>query len=149
MKTSNMKQLLKLNDIPKHQVHQVPEGYFDRLPMRIMARTAAQEPVADTLWLAQLGQPLRLALAPLLLLFVFVGIYLFGIQQAPQPQNVTIASLSSTEIVNYLDMYTNVETADLEEHLVADPSLTADFLNVSSVAAEEELYYYQLDDIDY
>ncbi|MCJ8164645.1 hypothetical protein MKJ04_07290 [Pontibacter sp. E15-1] len=145
-----MKKHLKLSDIPKHNIHRVPDGYFDRLPRRIMERTAMQEEVAGIpAWLAHLSRPLRFAVAPLLLLFVFVGAYLFGTQQASQQMDFSIAALTNTEIMDYLDLYAQVETSDMEEFVDLNQNLTAEFLNVSPSAAEEELYYYQLDDLDY
>ena len=145
----NMKKDFKLSDIPRHNVHRVPEEYFDRLPMRIMERTAVQEHMAATPWLALLWRPLRYAVAPLLLLFLFVGAFLFSMQQVPQQETLTVATLSDEEIVNYLSTYAQMETADLEEYLAADQSLASDFLNVSAMTAEEELQYYPFDDLDY
>lgn len=147
-----MKRHLKLDEIPKRQLHQVPDGYFDRLPMRIMERTASRQPKAapgTPAWLWQQWRPLQLALAPVLLLVLFIGVYFLGMQQAPQQETVPVALLSKDEMVEYLDLYANLEFSDLEEHLEADQLLAADFLNISPTTAEEELYYYQLDDIDY
>lgn len=146
-----MKKDIKLSDIPKHNVHQVPEGYFDRLPMRIMERTAAREQITAAAWYAQLWRPVRYAVAPLILLLLFVGIYFFNLQQEQQQrqQAVTIASLSNDEIINYLDIYAQVDASDFEEYSVADQELAVDFFNVSSNTAEEELEYYQLHNLDY
>ncbi|MFD3003132.1 hypothetical protein ACFS7Z_22405 [Pontibacter toksunensis] len=145
-----MKKDLRLNDIPKHNVHQVPDGYFDRLPTRIMERTAGREQVADTPWYAQLWRPVRYAVVPLVLLLLLMGVYFFNIQQeqAQQPI-VTVASLSDDEIINYLDVYAEVDASDFEEYSIADQELAVDFLNVSSNTAEEELEYYQLHNLDY
>ncbi|WP_237144770.1 hypothetical protein [Pontibacter pamirensis] len=139
---------MKLSDIPKRNVHQVPEKYFDRLPMQIMERTAAREQVTaarSTPW----WQPVRYAIAPLILLLLFVGVYFFSMQQEQQVLPVNIASLTNDEIMNYLNTYAQVETADFEEYSVADQELTAEFLNVSATTAEEELEYYRINDIDY
>lgn len=144
-----MKKGIKLSDIAKNNVYQVPEGYFERLPMHIMARTAAQERIAASPWQEQLWLPVRFALAPLLLLLLFAGVYFFGGQQAPHRDRFHMAALSDQEIVDYLDADAQVETMDLEEHLTADLSLASDFLNVSSITAEEELEYYTLNDLDY
>lgn len=145
-----MRKDMKLSDIPKRNVHQVPDGYFDRLPMQIMERTAAREQVTAAGWSTPWWQPVRYAVAPLILLLLFVGIYFFNIQQNQQQEMATtVASLSDEEIMNYLDTYAQVETADFEEHSVADQELAAEFLNVSSTTAEEELEYYKINDIDY
>ncbi|MDX5419960.1 MAG: hypothetical protein LPK09_12150, partial [Hymenobacteraceae bacterium] len=64
-----MKKDIKLSDIPKHSVYQVPEKYFDRLPMQIMERTAGAG-YTQAPWYAAAWKPLRLALAPLVVLLV-------------------------------------------------------------------------------
>ena len=142
-----MKKDIRLSDIPKRNVHQVPEDYFDRLPARIMERTASREHITATAWYATLWRPVRYAMAPLILLLLFVGTYYFNMQQESMAP-VTVASLSDEAIVNYLNTYARVETLDLEEHLAADQELASDFLNVSATAAEEELEYYKLNDLD-
>ena len=139
---------MKLNDIPKRQPYQAPEGYFDRLPMRIMERTAAPEAVAPAPWYEQLWHPVRYAVAPLLLLLVFVGVYFLNIQQTEQAP-AAVAALSDAEIIHYLDTYAQVDAADFENHAIADKAFAAEFLNVSSKTAEEELEYYQLNNLDY
>jgi hypothetical protein len=144
-----MKKEIRLNEIPKRNVHQVPEGYFDRLPMRIMERTAAREQVTAASWLTQLWRPARFALAPLILLFLFIGAYFFTLRQEPASAGVSVASLTEEEIMDYLSSYAQVESADLEEYSIADQELVAVFLNVNATAAEEELEYYELDNIDY
>lgn len=147
-----MKKDIKLSDIPKHNVHQVPEGYFDRLPMRIMERTAAREQVTTDTWYEQLWRPARYAVAPLILLLLFMGIYFFNLQQEQQQVQqaaVTVSSLSDDEIITYLDVYAQVDASDFEEYSIADQELAVDFLNVSSTTAEEELEYYQLHNLDY
>ncbi|WP_114779431.1 hypothetical protein [Botryobacter ruber] len=144
---------MKLNDIPKHNIYKVPEGYFDSLPMRVMEQTAAKgagasaAPRFSSFW-----QPVRLVLAPLVLLLVFVGVFLFSndvVQQQPQPEYVALGTLPEAEIVDYLDSYARLETSDFDEVSLSDQELTAEFLNISSEAAEEELEYYQLNKLIY
>ncbi|HEY4651222.1 MAG TPA: hypothetical protein VIG72_07395 [Pontibacter sp.] len=138
----------KLSDLPKHNVYQVPEDYFDRLPTRIMERTAA---APQTHWLpAQVWQSLRIAVAPLMLLLLFVGVFYFGTESQPEPHTFNLARVPDTEIVNYLTAYSTVESADLAElNKLQKQELTAEFLNVSAADAEEELEYYHLNDTDY
>lgn len=137
-----------LSDLPKRNVYQVPEDYFDRLPMRIMERTVTAPQQA---WLpAQVWQQLHVAMAPLMLLVLFVGVFYFGLASRPEQQSLHMAAVTDTEIVNYLTAYSTVESADLAElNTLQEQELTSDFLNVSSAAAEEELEYYHLRDTDY
>jgi hypothetical protein len=126
----------------------VPEDYFDRLPMRIMERTTA---APQQQWLpSQVWQNLRVAIAPLILLLLFVGVFYFSLKSQPEQQALQMATVSDTEIVNYLTAYSTVESADLADlNTLQEQELTSEFLNVSSAAAEEELEYYHLRDTDY
>lgn len=141
---------IKLSDIPKRNVYEVPENYFDRLPTQIMARTAAAGYDAPAPWYAALQKPLRLALAPLVLLLVMSVVYLATLSQQSDRQVIHLATVSDTDIVNYLSTYAVLESTDFADlHSLKAQELPAEFLNVSPKAAEEELEYYQLDTIDY
>ncbi|MBC5775101.1 hypothetical protein H8S95_13570 [Pontibacter sp. KCTC 32443] len=137
-----------LSDLPKRNVYQVPEDYFDRLPMRIMERTAA---TPQQQWLSvQIWQSLRVAVAPLVMLLLFVGVFYFSSESVPEQQALNLATVPDTEIVDYLSTYATVESADLAElNTLQQQELTSEFLNVSAATAEEELEYYHLRDTDY
>jgi len=147
---TKMNKDFKLSDLPKRNMYQVPEAYFNRLPTRIMARTAAAETLQPA-WQQSLWRPLRLTLAPLVLLLVFVGVFYLNISDRPTPAPADFASLAEVEIMDYLTSNdTQLETADFAElNSLADQELTADFLNVSQKAAEDELVYYRINDEDY
>lgn len=142
-----MKKDFKLSDIPKRNPYQVPEGYFDRLPMQIMERrgTEVQHGWQQVWW-----RPLRMALAPLVLLLLFVGVYVANQPEQPAAPMVNLASVSDSDIVDYLSTYATLDATDFAElNTLQEHELPAEFLNVSATAAEEELEYYTLDDIDY
>ncbi|MER2997036.1 hypothetical protein [Pontibacter populi] len=145
---NNKPKNITLSELPKHNVYQVPEDYFDRLPTRIMERTAAS-PKQD--WLpAQLWQNLRVAMAPIILLAMFVGVFYFTLNSQPDKQAMNMAVVTDTEIVDYLTANATLESADFADlNTIQHQELTADVLNVSSLAAEEELEYYHLRDTDY
>lgn len=146
---TKMKKDIKLNDIPRHNVYQVPEKYFDRLPMQIMERTAGAG-YTPAPWYAAAWKPLRLALAPLVLLLVVGVIYFANLKDQTEQQVINLATVTDTDIVDYLSTYAVLESADLAEFTsLSDREMTAEFLNVSPKAAEEELEYYQLDTIEY
>jgi hypothetical protein len=141
---------IKLSDIPKRNVYEVPEKYFDRLPAQIMARTAAAGYDAPAPWYAALRKPLRLALAPLVLLLVVGVVYFANLNQRAERQVINLATVSDTEIVNYLSTYAVLESTDFADlRSLEQQELAVEFLNISPKAAEEELEYYQLDTIDY
>ncbi|NDK56274.1 hypothetical protein [Pontibacter fetidus] len=145
---NNKHKNITLNDLPKHNVYQVPEDYFDRLPMRIMERTAT-EPQQQ--WLpVKLWQQLQIAIAPFVLLLLFVGVFYVSLKSQPEQQAINLAAVNDSEIVDYLSAYATLESADLAElNAIQQQELPSEFLNVSSKAAEEELEYYHLRDTDY
>jgi hypothetical protein len=141
----------KLEELPKHNIYQVPEGYFDRLPMRVMERTAGAEKAGST-WQPVLWRNLRLAIAPMILLLVFAGVYYFSADQPvpSTPANYALGSLAEQEIVDYLTYSTELETADFAGiNVISKQDLTAEYLNVSAATAEEELEYYHIKNLDY
>lgn len=143
-----MKKDIKLNDIPKRNIYEVPEKYFDRLPAQIMARTAGAG-YAPAPWYAAAWKPLRLALAPLVLLLVIGVVYFTQLNKQPNHE-LNLATVSDDDIMNYLSTYAVLESADFAElPSVSEQELTVEFLNVSPKAAQEELEYYQFDTIDY
>ncbi|MCC9165752.1 hypothetical protein [Pontibacter harenae] len=146
---ADMKKEFELEGMPRQNVYQVPDGYFDRLPMHIMERTAAKQ-APESVLQPHLWKMMRPLFAPLVLLLVFAGVYFFNVASEPQPPVANFASLHEAEIMDYLDDHAKLETADFAELTsFAGPELAAEFLNVSSIAAEEELEYYRLDDLTY
>ncbi|WP_230407060.1 hypothetical protein [Pontibacter cellulosilyticus] len=141
---NRMKEDFKLDNLPKHNIYQVPEQYFDRLPMRVMERTAGAERQVPA-WQQSLWAPLRTAIAPLVLLLVFVGAFIVTLQQQKQDEQYALQPLAEEEILDYLSYNEDLETADFAElSSMSKQDFTEDFLNISSVAAEEELEYYHI-----
>ncbi|MCC9134929.1 hypothetical protein ACFSKU_19480 [Pontibacter silvestris] len=142
-----MKEDFKLNDIPKRNVYKVPENYFDRLPMRVMEQTAAQEEATVSINSAKWWRLGRIAIAPLMLLLLFVCVYFYNNnREAEQKDTFAIQQIPAQDIVEYLDTYATLEAADFENLSVSHKGLAAEFLNVSPTSAEEELEYYTLDE---
>ena len=88
----------KLDDIPKKNPFEAPEGYFDRLPGIIQARVAEvkQEPQ----WIPYLRVSLRYALPALL-----IGVATFFFVRDPQVRSAEelIASVDSANLIAYLE----------------------------------------------
>ncbi|SIT93463.1 hypothetical protein SAMN05444128_2991 [Pontibacter indicus] len=146
---NNMKNDFKLSDLPKHNIYEVPDKYFDRLPAQIMERTAGAG-YSPAPWYAPAWKPLRLALAPLVLLLVAGIVYFSQMRQEQEKSAVILATVGDEAIVNYLSTFAVLESSDFAElPSLSSPDMTAEFLNVSPKAAEEELEYYQLEMTDY
>jgi hypothetical protein len=144
-----MKEDFKLSDIPKRNIYEVPERYFDRLPAQIMERTASSG-YSTAPWYAAVLKPMRLALVPLLLLLVVGVVYFTQLNSHTEDHTLNLASMADEDIMNYLSTYAVLESGDFAEFTsISEREMTADFLNVSPATAEAELEYYQLNTIDY
>ncbi|WP_299820776.1 hypothetical protein [uncultured Pontibacter sp.] len=145
---NKMKEDFKLDSLPKHNVYQVPEHYFDRLPTRVMERTTAAEKHIPA-WQQGLWVSLRAVAAPLVLLLVFVGVFFFNVQDQDKDEFAAVQPLAEQEILDYLHYNEDLETADFAElSYLTKQEFTSDFLNISSTAAEAELEYYHIRNIE-
>lgn len=88
----------KLEDIPRKDVFETPEGYFDRLPSLIQARVAAGR--KESPWSIYLGYSLRYAL-PLMAIGFAIIFYLRT--PATGSAEEFLATVDSANLVAYLE----------------------------------------------
>ena len=88
----------KLEDIPRKDVFETPEGYFDRLPSLIQARVEAGR--GESLWSIYFGYSLRFAL-PVLAMGLAVIFYLRT--PAAGSAEEFLATVDSANLVAYLE----------------------------------------------
>jgi hypothetical protein len=150
---------MKLDDLPKKNIYQVPDRYFDQLPGVVMARVrekeAANNPVTiSTFW----RQPLlRVALASLALVLTFFIIFSTNSNQSNSSQSnsssgseVLLSSVSEKDAVEYLMTSDRLETQDLTILALTDEDMSHEFIQVSqeeilqAVENEDlgEIYFY-------
>jgi len=86
----------KLDDIPKKNIFDVPEGYFDRLPMKIQARLEKPEKTQST---AVWSLSLRYALPALVVIFALV----YFIQPKSLEPEELLASIPDEHLMAFLD----------------------------------------------
>jgi hypothetical protein len=99
----------KLEDIPKTNIYEVPEGYFDRLPGIIQSRVAQEKPAS--IWTPVWRVSLRYAL-PVLVIAAAAFWYLApATNQSPED---ILASVESSQLVAYLSD-SDVSSEDLLE----------------------------------
>ncbi|HNV28556.1 MAG TPA: hypothetical protein PKJ83_05445 [Cyclobacteriaceae bacterium] len=84
----------KLEDIPKKNIFEVPEGYFEKLPGIIQSRVAKPDP---TPWFAPTW---KFALP--ILAFIAVGIIWFTSQTGDSIEQ-QLASIQTEQLIAYLD----------------------------------------------
>jgi hypothetical protein len=112
----------KLDDIPKENIFEVPDGYFDRLPMKIQARIESAKPAqAVAYW------RLALRVAVPALVIVFAAAYFLNPKTKSDTGEI-LASITSENLVAYLDESEVTETEILEA--LALDEIDADSLNL-------------------
>ena len=104
----------KLEDIPKKNVFEVPDGYFDRLPGIIQTRISVSRP--SPVGILSWSKALRYALPVILLM----GAGIFWYQNNPGSNSSKVnvqselAAIQSDQLVAYLDDH-ELTTEDLVE----------------------------------
>lgn len=118
----------KLEDIPKKNIFQVPEGYFDELPGRVQARIPAGNVNRATSW--SWTTALRYALPSLVAVALFAGWWLKN--DAPEEDaEAILASIETEQLAAYLEEY----------ELIGDDLILYDELTEEDAAAiEDEVY---------
>lgn len=119
-----------LENIPKKNIFDVPDGYFDKLPSKIQARIGAKNPKVETK--PYFRYALQYAL-PVVLLVVVAAIFIF------KPKNNSVedmlASVSTEQLVAYLD---EVDMNALStEELIESFEFDAETIE----AIEQEVYF--------
>src|ERR1043165_9759542 len=87
----------KLDDIPKKNIYEVPEGYFDQLALKIQARTEVISPTRPVnRWALALRYALPIVVIAVALVFIFKP-------KSAQNTEQLLASIPSEHLVAYLD----------------------------------------------
>src|SRR5579859_2351679 len=86
----------KLDDIPKNNIFEVPEGYFDRLPMKIQARLEKPGRTASaSVWRFSLRYALPVVVV------VFTSVY-FLRPKSLEPEEL-LAGIADEHLIAFLD----------------------------------------------
>ena len=123
----------KLEDIPKKQIFEVPEGYFEKLPGIIQSRVARPERQVAL----RFKTALQLAL-PAFLIAMAVAFWINRPDQGATPENM-LASVETNDLIAYL------EEADLTTEELLD-YVELDAADVDQI--EESVYDFGLNDTE-
>jgi hypothetical protein len=104
----------KLEDISKQNIFEVPEGYFDKLPVQIQSRIATSE---RSYWL---GPSLKLAL-PLAALIV-VGFFWWNSATEPSIED-QLSKISVDQLIVYSDNNDFILELDEDEEVLSEEEL--------------------------
>jgi hypothetical protein len=125
---------MKLEDLPKKEIFDVPEGYFEKLPGVIQARIAERK--QQTTSRPVLRYAFQYAL-PLVIIGAIGFIWFEKSSSKPSSIEVTLAEIQTEDLITYLDD-TDMSTDELLEHASLDAA------DVEEI--EHEVYSLDLDD---
>jgi hypothetical protein len=111
----------KLEDIPKRNIFEVPDAYFDQLPLKIQAKVESTQP--STSVIPAFGLVFRYAFPVIL---VGIAAYLFW-PTSKGNQDDLLASVSTESLISFLNE-TDLSTEDLIDLAKLDET-EADSLN--------------------
>ncbi len=116
----------KLEEIPKKNVFEMPDGYFDRLPGIIQSRISETEPIGAVFFSWRVT--LRYAVPILVMLTLGIGWY--ESQQMSSNGNIRLqlAAIRPSELAAYLEEH-DVATEDLVETASWSPDDLSDLEN--------------------
>jgi hypothetical protein len=123
----------KLEDLPKKEIFNVPEGYFDKLPGVIQSRIAAEK------------KPEAVGSFPMALRFtipmVVIGLAVFWFSRASQTDSVEtmLTNIQTADLVAYLED-TDLSTEELLESVRLDQG--------DAEEIENQVYDFNLDDAE-
>lgn len=123
---------MKLEDLPKKQVFNAPDGYFDNLPQRIQQRIAESTP-RRTAWYFQY----KLQYALPVIMLTILGIWMMPESKNSSDIEAMLASVETQEILNYLDQ------SDLTTEELLQDGL---FSNEDAESIESEVYQLEVED---
>jgi hypothetical protein len=138
---------MKLSDIPKKNIYQEPDDYFDRLPGVMMTRVHQQQLAYKWLPAAWAHfQWLKTAMAGLALALVLIFIFLLNIPNT-QDSNDLFAAVSKNEAMEYLVNSEQLDVSDLTVLSQTDRDLTHEFIQASEEDILNAVEFSELDEI--
>lgn len=128
----------KLDDIPRKNIFEVPDGYFDKLPGIIQSRVASRDKQSRPVF----GFALRLAVPLMLVMFIAAVVWLYQPGTDVNPENI-LASVQTEDLVAYLSE-ADITTDELLDYIVLDAE---DALQIEGSVYEFQLDDYNMEDI--
>ena len=126
----------KLEDIPKKQNFEVPEGYFEKLPGIIQSRVT--KPYKERIWGLDHRMALRFAVA--VVIFLAAGVFWYSRSQMNKSVENILASVQTEDLITYLS-----ESDFTTDELLEDVQLNSQ----DAIDIEESVYELQFTDSEF
>ncbi|MEP2023575.1 MAG: hypothetical protein ABJH98_07220 [Reichenbachiella sp.] len=141
-----MKNKIDIESFDRKNIHQVPDGYFDELPLKIQSRISEQQKAHSPISISrmQIAWSMTAAIA-----IFFIGWILYPNNNNPSAEQL-LASIDSQDLIEYLyeeDISTDEILASLDEsyYLKELNSLETEFIDENLSNEDLESMYSELD----
>ncbi|HEY9045582.1 MAG TPA: hypothetical protein VIN08_06780 [Ohtaekwangia sp.] len=121
---------MKLEDLPKKQIFNVPDGYFDKLPGTIQARVAKEQQAMRPAFRYTLQYAIPVVIV------IAIGIFWMVNISSPTTAEEMLAEIHTSDLVAFLND-SDISTDELIEHTLLDAQ--------DADAIEVAVYGYDLD----
>ncbi len=141
---------MKLDEIEKKNIYEVPAGYFNKLPGVMMSRVQEKSLVTQSVW-ATISQTywVRSALAGLILLIGIFFVFNLKTDKPTESPDKLIATVSKTEAMAYLLESEQLHPSDLAYLSQTEQDLSYEFIQASEEEIWQEIELADLNDITY
>ncbi|GEO03511.1 hypothetical protein AAE02nite_11750 [Adhaeribacter aerolatus] len=143
---------MKLDEIPKKNIYEVPADYFEKLPAQMMTRVNGHRQENSGVFTFGALPWLKSALAGLALVISFISIFLYN---SSEPGTYTgestqiLAAVSDQEAMDYLLTSDQLDSYDLAMLPQAEQDFTHEFIQASDAELEREVELADLDELTY
>lgn len=124
---------MKYSELPdnKKEIFQVPDGYFEHLPGRVLQRIERQQTAQAPSTRKLYATPLRLAgMAAMLVLAAYLALWPRPQQSDSMPQTSAYVQVNSEDLLNGLTR------AEVAEFMLSEEEITPDLLDLQGVLNE-------------
>lgn len=137
----------KLSDIEKKNQFEVPDGYFEDLPLRIQKRIESEQQRKQTIALPSWSLAMAASIA-----LIIVSVYL--LQNNPSSSEDLLAEISEEDLIAYIDeleisSYDIATTfPDITDYLLLDDVNIIEDVDLEDQAIDDLLLEYNIEDLE-
>lgn len=137
----------KLSDIEKKNLFEVPDGYFEDLPLRIQKRIELEQQSKQTIALPSWSLAMAASIA-----LIIVAVFLF--QNNPSSSEDLLAGISEEDLIAYIDelelsSYDIATTfPNITDHLQLDDINIIEDVDLEDQAIDDLLLEYNIEDLE-
>lgn len=141
-----MKKKIDIESLKRKNIHQVPDGYFDELPLKIQSRVNEEKEITSPIFISRMQMVWSVTAA----MTIFLIGWFFYPQDTTSSTEQLLASIDSEALIEYLyeeDISTDEILAIIDEdHILGElETLETEIINEELSEEDLESIYSELD----